>query len=146
MEQRDLKMPEELVREAFPQEIGEFRPCAFFDDRLDCIRVIARDCSVYEERVNDRLTVLIDNYHDRQLGRKKYVGFTIKGARHFCQEYGFGATTSISMAKLLDALLKSSPDPVVMWFVDLVARPLIEEEKIEQVTMPQTLLGPAATR
>ena len=44
----DLKDLEALVHEAAPPKSGEFRPCAFFDDRLDCIRVIARDCSIYE--------------------------------------------------------------------------------------------------
>ena len=133
-----MKTPEKveaLVRDAFSQESGEFRPCAFFDDRLDCVRVIARDCSVYEERVNDRLTVLVDNYHERP-GRKKYVGFTIKGARHFCQEHGLHLGTSVKMTELLDAVLASSPEPVVMFFVDLIARPLVEEEKIDTVEIP----------
>jgi hypothetical protein len=124
-----------LVGETFEGENGEFRPCAFFDDRLDCIRVIARDCSVYETRVNDRLTVLIDNYPD-QSGRKKYVGFTIKGARHFCREYNLGATTSISMTALFDALLASSPEPAVMFFIDAIAKPLVEEERIDSVEAP----------
>jgi hypothetical protein len=138
MEQGYMKTPEKveaLVRDAFSQESGEFRPCAFFDDRLDCVRVIARDCSVYEERVNDRLTVLVDNYHERP-GRKKYVGFTIKGARHFCQEHGLHLGTSVKMTELLDAVLASSPEPVVMFFVDLIARPLVEEEKIDTVEIP----------
>src|SRR5580704_14827204 len=133
-----MKRPEEietLVKEAFSPTSGEFRPCAFFDNRLDCIRVIARDCSVYEERVNDRLTVLIDNYADRP-GRKKYVGFTVKGARHVCQEHGIPLGTSVTMTQLLDAVLASSPEPVVMFFVELIGRPLVEEEKIQAVEIP----------
>jgi hypothetical protein len=138
MEQRIMKRPEDveaLVKEAFSSEEGEFRPCAYFDDRLDCIRVIARDCSVYEERVNDRLTVLIDNYHDRP-GRRKYVGFTIKGAKHFCQEHDLARGAPIKMTQLLDAVLASSPEPSVMFVVDLIARPLVEEEHIEAVEIP----------
>ena len=77
-----------LVREAFAGEVTRFRPCAFFDERLDCIRVVARDCSVLEERINDRVTVLLDNYYPG-MGRKQYVGFTIKGAKHFCQQQGW---------------------------------------------------------
>lgn len=125
-----------LVREALSSESLAFRPCAFFDDRLDCIRVVARDCSVYEERINDRVTVLVDNYYDRP-GRKKYVGFTIKGARHFCQEHGLHMGASIKMTELLNAVLASSPEPVVMMFVDLIARPLVEDENIQAVDIPE---------
>jgi hypothetical protein len=126
---------ETLVRDAISSASGEFRPCAFFDDRLDCIRVIARDCSVCEERVNNRLTVLVDNYHERP-GRMKYVGFTIKGARHFCQEHGLDLTAPIKMTPLLDAILATWPDTAVMIFVDTIARPLVQQENIETVEMP----------
>jgi hypothetical protein len=139
MEQVIMKTPDDveaLVKDAFPPNSGGFRPCAFLDDRLDCIRVIARDCSVCEERVTDRLTVLVDNYpHPPE--RKKYVGFTIKGARHFCQEHGLRLGTSLKMTELLDAVLASSPEPAVMFFVDLIGRPLVEEGNIEVVEIPE---------
>ena len=73
-----------LVRGTFREETGEFRPCAFFDEPLDCIRVMTRDCSVTETRVSDLMTVLEDNYYDPGSGGKRFVGFTIKGAKHFC--------------------------------------------------------------
>jgi hypothetical protein len=132
-------MPEELktlVRNTWQGGAGEFRPCAFFDDRLDCIRVIARDCSVLEERINDRLTVLLDNHHVHRQGSGKYVGFTVKGARHFCDEHGWDTAASITVRQLIDAILASSPEVVVEWFVDVVARPLVEMGKIEQVEIP----------
>jgi hypothetical protein len=118
---------------------GTFRPCAFFDESLDCIRLIARDCSVLEERINDRVTVLIDNYYPNR-GTKKYVGFTIKGAKHFCREQGWDTSTSIKLTALLDALLASSPELVVEWFIDQVARPLIQEMQIDQVEIPEGAL------
>ncbi len=133
MKNQDLYKLQTQVREAFSGKTSSFRPCAFFDDRLDCIRVIARDCSVLEERVNDRLTVLIDNYAEQQ--EKKYVGFTLKGARHFCEKYGLGRTTSIKMSELLDAILRSSPEIAVEWFINFVARPLVEREGIDHVAM-----------
>jgi hypothetical protein len=139
MEQMIMKTPEQveqLVREAVSQDSNEFRPCAYFDDRLDCIRVIARDCSVCEERVNDRLTVLVDNYHERRPGKMKYIGFTIKGARHFCREQGLDLSAPIRMTPLLDAILASWPDATVMIFVDKIARPLVEQENIQAVEMP----------
>src|SRR5450432_3435060 len=93
LEQKRMNTPEQisaLVREVFAGASGEFRTCAFFDDRLDCIRVIARDCSVLETRINQSLTVLEDNYYqDSDRKHRQYVGFTIKGARYFCYEHGF---------------------------------------------------------
>jgi hypothetical protein len=128
---------EALVDATFSGRPPEFRPCAFFDDRLDCIRVIARDCSVLEERINSRVTVLLDNYYPGP-GRKEFVGFTIKGARHFCKQHGWDLSTSIRMTELLDALVASFPQLVVEWFVNIVAKPLVQEEKIEQVEVPGT--------
>jgi len=128
-----------LVRASFSGEGTAFRPCAFFDERLDCIRVIARDCSVLEERINDRVTVLMDNYFPGQ-GRRQYVGFTIKGAKHFCREQGWDSARSIKMTVLLDAILASFPELVVEWFVEKVAKPLIQEEKIEQLEIPEGAL------
>lgn len=109
----------------------EFRPCAFFDERLDCIRVIAKDCSVKETRVNGLITVLEANY--RQTGDRKCVGFTVKGARHFCQQQGLNLSAPIKVSDLLDAILKAMPDVIVETFVDNIARPLVRDEKIERV-------------
>ena len=124
-----------LVKSSFSGETATFHPCAFFDERLDCIRVIARDCSVVEERVNDRVTVLMDSYYPHP-GRKQYVGFTVKGARHFCKQHGWDTARSIAMADFLDAVLASFPEIVVQWFIDIVAKPLVAEEKIDRVELP----------
>lgn len=121
-----------LVRETFAGASAGFRPCAFFDDRLDCIRVIARDCSVLEIRLNPNLTVLQDNYYP-QFGGKQYVGFTVKGARHFCNEHGLSMGAPINVSDLLDAILKAFPDVAVELFVNAIARPLVQEENIERV-------------
>jgi hypothetical protein len=139
-----MKTPEEIaahVREAFAGKPGRFRPCEFFDDRLDCIRVIARDCSVLETRVNQFITVLEDNYYPES-GEKRYVGFTIKGARHFCQEHNFDLSTPIDMSALLDAILASFPEVAVELFVNAIARPLVKEEKIKWVDVSGALPQP----
>src|SRR5580658_628116 len=102
-----MKTPDEigaLVKSAFSGASGTFHPCAFFDDRLDCIRVIARDCSVLETRINPILTLLEDNYAASE-DRKKYVGFSIKGARYFCHQHGFSLDSPIEISALLDAIL-----------------------------------------
>ena len=43
------------------------------------------------------------------------------------------------MAEFLDAVLASSPELVVQWFMDIVARPLVREENIEQVNSRMVL-------
>jgi len=135
-----MKTPEQIgaeVKKLFSGEPGEFRPCAYFDDRLDCIRVIVRDCSVLETRVHERLTVLEDMYYPA--GRKQYVGFTVKGARHFCRENGISLAAPIAVGKLLDAILAAFPEPAVQIFVNGVARELVKEEKIEVVDVSGAL-------
>lgn len=123
----------ELVRGTFGGESGDFRPCALFDEPLDCIRVIVRDCSFTEIRIDDRITVLEDNYC--AVGGKKYVGFTIKGARHFCQERGFRLSEPIKLTELVNAILADTPDPVVRVVVDGIVSRLIEEEKLNEVEL-----------
>ncbi|MCZ6751908.1 MAG: hypothetical protein O7E51_08785 [Acidobacteria bacterium] len=145
MEQKNMKTPEQigtLVRKAFPGESGAFRPCAWFDERLDCIRVVARDCSVLETRLSDRLTILEDNYYPEP-GRTKVVGFTLKGARHFCNENGLSLSTSIKMSALLDAILANFPEEVIKVCVDFIFRPLVVDKEIEQVDIPDTELQAA---
>ena len=124
-----------LVRNTFREESGEFRPCAFFDEALDCIRVMTRDCSVTETRVSDLMTVLEDSYYDPASGGKRFVGFTIKGAKHFCNDRGFRLAAPIRLTELLDAVLASSPDPLVRIVVDGIARPLVQETEIEPVSL-----------
>jgi hypothetical protein len=123
-----------LVRDIFSTTSGEFRPCAFFDERLDCIRVITKDCSVLEERISDRVTILQNSY-DRHPGRKECVGFTLKGARHLCHQHGLDMAMPLTMSKLMDAILSSFPEKVVQVFIEFVAKPLVDEKKIEIIDM-----------
>jgi hypothetical protein len=130
-----------LVRNTLGGKPTKFRPCAYFDERLDCIRVLARDCSVFETRLNKVLTVLEDNYYPAT--GAKYVGFTIKGARYFCEQHKLDISTPVEISKLLDALLTTFPEPVVQIFVDGVARPLVDKEKIKKVDITGRQLQPA---
>lgn len=58
-------------------DIGPFVPHAIFDEALDCVRVRWRDCSAVERRIDERLTLLFDNFGDHAC-----VGFTVKGVAH----------------------------------------------------------------
>jgi hypothetical protein len=135
-----MRTPQEiktLVNTALAGESGEFRPRAVFDTRLDCIRVITRDCSVMETRVNELLTVLEANY---PRGRK-CVGFTIKGADHLCHQYKLD-TSAVKITAVLDAVLAACPGVVVEAFVDHVARPLVRDANIEAIEHPDTSMVP----
>ncbi len=131
------------VKRDFAGRKGGFRPCAFFDVRLDCIRVVARDCSVLETRINEHLTVLQDTYY-RESDKPAYVGFTVKGARHFCNEHNISMNAPIELSALLDAILKAYPKIEVELFVNGIAKPLVKDAKIKRVDIPdEAFLQPA---
>lgn len=113
----------------------EFRPCAYFDEALDCIRVMARDCSVSETRISPLLTILEDNYPAPEAGRELYVGFTIKGARHFCQEQGLDLSVPVKLTEILDRILAESSEMAVRLAVQAIARPLVADKEIYEVSL-----------
>src|SRR5688572_14521534 len=103
---------EEKIRHFFNKaDLISFRPFVVFDEQLDCIRVVARDCSVTETRINELLTVLEDNYPEAD--QTKYVGFTIKGAKHFCITHKIYVVGPVSVSTILDKILKTFPEPAV---------------------------------
>ncbi|MGB8472519.1 MAG: hypothetical protein WCE61_00385 [Candidatus Acidiferrum sp.] len=133
-----------LVNAAFADRHAAFRPCAFFDDRLDCIRIVTRDCSVTEMRVSDLITILEMSHPPH--GKNKCVGFTVKGARHFCNQHGFNLSAPLKMSALLDALMKSAPSLVVQTIIERIVKPLVEEANLDHVepspaykSIPQTI-------
>ena len=87
----------------------EFRPFAYWDKHLDCIRVQIRDCSVTETRVNRIFTVLKANHCDYDLD----VGFTIKGVRHLFHEMGIPLSGVIRMSDLIHAIVEAFPEQTV---------------------------------
>lgn len=126
----------ELVRTTFGGSPGEFRPCAYFDEPLDCIRVIARDCSVTEWRMSPGLTILEDNYAPPSAGLERYVGFTIKGVRFFCKQRGIPLDAPVEWGELLDAIVAAAPLPQVRFLVEAFAKPLVMGRHIPPVSLP----------
>ena len=120
-----------LIKEAFPGEPGGFHPCAIFQDRLDCIRVIVRDCSITATRLNGVLTVLEDTHYKPGLDVELYVGFTIKGVRHFCQEHGIRIDSPVRIAEILDAILQVFPEREVKFAIDGIARRLVSDSEVD---------------
>ena len=126
---------EQSTRDFFTSSGPErlFRPVAYFDDRLDRIKVLVRDCSMLETRINAFLTIAEDNHP--KAGESKYVGFTLKGIKHLCVTAGFPPTGPVRLTALLDAIVKQSPDFVVELCVNTVAKPIVNELDIDTVEL-----------
>ena len=88
-------------------ELGEFKPFAYYDKFLDCIRVYTHDRSITEQRLDDVITV----FHCNHRGEfdPAYVGFALKGVRHMLDEIGLPMDRAYSLAEILDALVKKLP-------------------------------------
>jgi hypothetical protein len=57
------------------------------------------------------------------------------GLRHLCHQHGLDMGMPIAMSALLDAILASFPEKVVQVFIEFVAKPLVEEQKIGRIEM-----------
>jgi hypothetical protein len=113
-----------FIRETLAS-VGEFRPFALFDEPLDCIRVVLRDCSVTEIRISDLLTLLEANY-PTAAGQSEIVGFTFKGVAHICATHNIPASTPWKLADIFDALLRVAPPRDRIIGRNLV-QPLVQE-------------------
>ncbi|MCL5405127.1 MAG: hypothetical protein M1398_00115 [Deltaproteobacteria bacterium] len=84
-----------------------FRPCAYFDKHLDCIRVQVSDCSFTEIRLNEAFTV----YQRNHVSNLDFVGFSIKGIRHLFEEHKLENAKEgpYIVADIIDAMIKANP-------------------------------------
>jgi hypothetical protein len=117
---------------------SQFKPVAYYDERLDCVRVITRDCSVSEYRVNDFLTIAEDS-HPTDLA-DRYVGFTIKGIRHFVRKND--KPEILELAVMLDKILADLPTYVtdmeakkVVEFAVSISMSILEKANIQDVPL-----------
>ncbi|MEQ1842749.1 MAG: hypothetical protein ABL994_20300 [Verrucomicrobiales bacterium] len=83
-------------------------PFAHFVPHRDCIRIIIRDCSYCEHRLNAHLTLIIDNYPEE--GQKPIVGLVVKGVRLFFESLGLPGNRAVRVAEVLDCIAKQSPE------------------------------------
>jgi hypothetical protein len=97
------------IRELFGGEgIKPFKPVAYYDFHMDCIRVELRDCSFTEKRIDELVTLLEDNYPAGN--RIEVAGLTIKGVKHLFIEAGLPLEGILSITAILDELVKKHPD------------------------------------
>lgn len=83
-----------------------FRPLAYYDKHMDCIRVQMKDCSFVEDRTNRFFTVLRAHHSETQ----DMVGFTIKGIRYLFETLGLPKNGPVLLTQIIDAILQAYPD------------------------------------
>ena len=108
------------------ERLAEFKPFAYYDNHLDCIRVQIRDCSVLEERKNKIFTVLKANHAKSG----SLVGFNIKGVRHLFEQLGLNRQACYKVADLMNAIVRLYPEDSVKRIADEFS-PVLEEENLE---------------
>jgi hypothetical protein len=107
MENKNEAMGWEALKkfsDAYP--ITTFRPLAYYDKHLDCIRIQVKDCSFTEVRLNRFFTLWYENH----IVKKKKVGFTIKGVKHLFVTLGLPRSGPIIVAQIIDGILRLYPE------------------------------------
>jgi hypothetical protein len=84
-----------------------FKPCAYYDKHLDCIRVQTKDCSFTEIRLNEVFTI----YQANHIESVEYMGFSIKGVRYLLEKLEFPEAKQgpFILAEIMDAIIKKHP-------------------------------------
>jgi len=89
---------------------GDFKPIAYYDKHMDCIRVELRDCSVTEVRIDPTLTLLRDN--DPSAAQHPMSGVMIKGIKHLFKSWGLQLEGIHLVTDIVNRLLADLPiDP-----------------------------------
>ncbi len=99
---------------SFIKYIGadEFKPFAYYDKHLDCIRVRIQDCSVVEERLS-RIFTILKAAHPIESGGDQLVGFNIKGIRHLFEQVGLPHEGVFKLVDIISEIVKVYPDTFV---------------------------------
>lgn len=122
---------ETKLRESFGDSLPTFKPIAYYDNCMDCIRVLIRDTSTTEKRINGLFTIIVDNYPNE--GHLPYVGFSIKGVQHLCRKYRIPAQGPVKIAALLDAIVREAPELTVEVVVNCMAKQMLETNELDTV-------------
>lgn len=115
------------LAEFMAEHLAPFKPFAYFDKHMDCIRVLIQDVSVTEERLSKFFTVAKANHVGAFGGR--HVGFTIKGVAHLFNEVGLPLSGVRDLTVILDAIVKAFPHTAVKQVIEEFS-PVLNEEKL----------------
>ena len=103
---------------------SEFKPFAYYDKHLDCIRVQTLDCSFKEDRKNKFVTVLSANHKEQNT----FVGFNIKGVKYLFKKIGLPTSGVHKLTDLVDKLVKTFPDAGTVQVQKLFRPILIDQD------------------
>lgn len=122
-------IPAQFLKE-YP--IQAFRPLAYYDKHLDCIRVQIKDCSFTEERRNRFFTLWYANHAESN----DCVGFSIKGINYLFISLKLPTSGPIHLAQILDAIAKHYPDQTINKIVRLIRKSFkdVLELPVEELT------------
>ena len=115
-------------QKALMADLGEFRPFAYFDKHMDCIRVLIKDVSVTEDRLGKFFTVARPNHMPPPFNGQN-VGFTIKGVAHLFHSVGLPFAGVHDVVDVLDKIVKCMPHSAVKQIVDEFS-PVLKEQKL----------------
>lgn len=101
----------DVAHKAMEKQIAEaqsatFSPVAYYDQHMDLIRIELRDCSTWERRINQFLTLAFDNYPEE--GQSPVAGLTFKGVKHLFKQWNLRLEGVYLLAELLDRIVKES--------------------------------------
>lgn len=99
-------------------KLERFRPIAYFDKHMDCIRVLTHDRSVTEHRIGGFLTVYECNHPSRF--DPKYVGFTIKGVKCLFHDLGLPLDGVYKLAEIIDHIVRHRPGSAMSETLSLI--------------------------
>jgi hypothetical protein len=115
------------------ENLETFKPCAYFDKHMDCIRVLIQDVSITEVRLNEFFTVARAN---RGIRAGTNVGFSIKGVAHLFNEMKLPLRGVYEMVSILDNIVKTMPHTAVKRVLEEFA-PVLRENNMS-VTFEET--------
>jgi hypothetical protein len=98
--------------------LAQFRPVAYFDKHMDCIRVVTHDRSVTEHRIDEFYT--LHEVNNPGPFDPQYVGFTIKGVGRLFAEVKLPLDRSYRLAEIIDRIVKHKPGSVMSESLSLI--------------------------
>ena len=122
------------------ESLKPFRPFAYFDKHMDCIRVLIKDVSVVEVRQSDMFTVARPA-HPTKFDDGRNVGFTIKGVAHLFKEIGLPLSGVHQLVEILDEIVKKIPHTTVKRVVDEFSGVLREQKLSVDLDVEKELLA-----
>ena len=120
------------------ENLMDFKPIAYFDKHMDCIRVLIQDVSITEERLSKYFTVAKPN-HGGFGGR--HVGFTIKGVAHLFNEAGLHLSGVQTLVTILDEIVKAVPHSAVKKVVEEFSQVISENQLTVNFEEPERALA-----